>query len=194
MIRARCVSAVFVVMPSAVAISLLAAPSASSCRTSRSREVRRLALPRVDSPWLSGEARAADACSRSEMNSAVAQDRSHGLDQGAAGLGLQHVAARAGVERRLHDLLGVVHGDDQHRHGHLAQYPAGHLEAVQLRQPDIQDHEVRPQLEGQGERLPAGGGFAAYGPGRLAGQDGAHALPHQFVVVRDQDPDGASLS
>ena len=61
------------------------------------------------------------------------------------------------------------------------------LHAVQLWQREVDDQEVGRQLDGPGHRLPPGCRFAADGPSRHGLEDGAHPLPHQLVVVRDND-------
>ena len=100
---------------------------------------------------------------------------------------LEHVARRAGLERRGDLLLldEARHGDDL-RLGELGLDPADRRDAVHVRHQEIHQHDVR--------REPAGHGHALRAVGRLAhdvdvGQEveeGAEAHPDDGVIVDEE--------
>ena len=63
---------------------------------------------------------------------------------------------------------------------------------LSLRHADVHDHHVRPQLQCQFDSLSAVLGFADDLHVRLRLEKAAQSVPHDRVIVRDQDPDPGS--
>jgi hypothetical protein len=179
MIRARCVSAVFVVMPGAFAALYWPDP------------------PRAAADWRSRECTASDylrASARSRRGVRRRGPLGGSLRSGdvdassirSPGLGFEDKAVRPSAHRFLHDLIGVVHRDDEDGHWQGAPNLPRHFDAIHLREGDIEDDEIGLQLERHGERLPSVAGFSAHDPLRVL-EDRAHAVAHELVVVGDEN-------
>ena len=97
---------------------------------------------------------------------------------------LQEVV-RAAVERADLALLVGVAGQDQDRHVEPAAQPADDLDAVDVGQPEVEDHEVGRLGRGQVDGLQPGGG--AEHPLALALQRPAQGMEHLRLVVDHQD-------
>jgi hypothetical protein len=98
----------------------------------------------------------------------VVQQRGDGGDDVVGRGRLQHEAARAGAEHLAHQLLAVVHGEDQQLGmGLQLADVAGDDHAAQIGHADVEDHDVRHQLLGQANGVAAVRGLATDGPTRL---------------------------
>ena len=109
----------------------------------------------------------------------------------------QHVPVRASVEHLRHNLIGIVHGEDEDLRRHGTSNLARSLQAIQLRHADVEDDDVGPKVDGLGHGFTPRARFAAHNPPSVPFQHGAHTLPHHVVVIGDEDPErlhGVSLS
>ena len=96
--------------------------------------------------------------------------------------------------------VGLVVVGGQHHHagpGVVAADLVGGFDPFQLevrRHLDVGDHHVRLQLRRPGEERGGVLGHADHLDTLRGGQEGAHALPYQDVVVAQEDPDGRLVS
>ena len=98
-----------------------------------------------------------------------------------------HDPAAEGLAHGIHLAGGADHQDIQFR-GHLAQL-VHQVQAVDVRQVDVQQHQVRLQASGFGHRLRTGVGHPDDGePGRALDEPGVD-FGHHEVVIDDQDFD-----
>ena len=92
--------------------------------------------------------------------------------------------------QRLEDVfIKVVGGQHEHLDTGGPGQPAGRLDPVQPRHPDVHQDDVGCQLGGPGYRLRAVGGFPDDGDGVLGVKELAEAGPDKFLVVGDEHPD-----
>jgi hypothetical protein len=110
-------------------------------------------------------------------------DARHQLGHGE---GLHHVVVGAEVEA-VHAVVHLVaRREQQHRHPlRAAAQPAQHLEAVDIGQPDVEDHEIEALARRRLDRQLA----ARHHVDRIAlgTQDAGKALVQGSVVLDDQD-------
>ena len=140
---------------------------------------------------------------RSAEIAAACHDRVDGGDDLMRRFVLQQIAARTGLDR-LHHVFGVVvHGQHQHRDLRVAlvqqggQFQPAHAGHVQVHQRQVRQGaslRVLGQAGGQ-EGLGGGGvaGFAHHPQLRHGFQAQPQPVPHQRVVVDQQQPDGVGL-
>jgi hypothetical protein len=121
----------------------------------------------------------------------AAQDGPDGVDERAVGLLLEHVAARAGLER-LEQVAGiVVHGQDDHRgRALLGADGARGLQPGQARHRHVQDAQVRGRGDGLGHRLRAVAGLRDHLEALLPVEQEPQARAHDAVVVGDEQAGG----
>ena len=116
----------------------------------------------------------------------------HGLDQQLRPGVLEQEAARARLERTVHVLVQVERRDHDHRERvrHVGSgEPAGGLDAVQLRHPDVEQADVGRSSRALRHRLAAVGGLTHHLDPRLRVEDHRQAGADQLLVVGDQHPD-----
>jgi hypothetical protein len=104
---------------------------------------------------------------------------------------LEQEATGPGAQRRVHVLVQVEGGQDQHpgavrpvRPGDL---PGG-LDAVHDRHPDVHQDDIGPGPAGLGDGLGAGAGLADDGETLGGADDAAEPGPDQGLIVGDDDP------
>jgi len=79
--------------------------------------------------------------------------------------------------------------EDQHsRFRQNAPNFAGRVEAIQVRHADVHDDDIRFQLFGFFDSVPAVNRFATNFPSASALQQNTNALTDIFMVIRDEDP------
>ena len=116
------------------------------------------------------------------------RQRLDGVDHLAVRLRLQQIAARAGVQHLGDQLVAVVHGEHQHfgRRAGAADL-ARRLDAVEDRQRDIEDRDVRLVLDGEFDRLASIARLGADGEVRIALDQRSQATTNYDVVIGQQD-------
>ena len=146
MMFARCVSAVFTLNPSATATSLLLLPSASSCTISRWRGVRRLRASilalfrrRCLLRLLVQIAVQNDLGDLRREKRLIAAHGVYRSDQVAAGVRLQHIPARSGVEHFADQRIRLVLRQNENFRARIVlDHLARRFQAVQRRHADIE--------------------------------------------------------
>ena len=130
---------------------------------------------------------------RSEVR-LVAPQGIHRGDQVAAGVRFQHIPSGSRVQDLSSQLFGFMHRENQdfHRREFL-QDLAGGLEAVQVGHGDIHDDQIRLVAPRPFHRLPSGERLAHNFPIGLSVEDRPQPLPHDFVIVGDQNAIGHLL-
>src|SRR6266849_7547455 len=109
-------------------------------------------------------------------------------DQITVSVGLENVAARAGLDDVANKLIGEVHREDEDAGlGKGFVDAARGFEAVEVRHADVHDDDVRLELLDEGDRLAAGFGFGADFPALLGGQQAFEAAADDVVIINDED-------
>src|SRR5215475_5611207 len=171
----QCRSTVRRLMPKRVATCLLCSPWASNSRTVRSRSVSWGARDGMLLPPASS-------------------DRADCVDELAAWGGLAQVARRAGLQRAAHVLVVVVGRDHEHPGSRVvAVDPAGGLDAVHARQPDVHQDYRGVELVDENERQFCRLGLADQLNIGVLAEDLPDPVPVQGVVVHHQHPDNVGV-
>ena len=103
---------------------------------------------------------------------------------------LEQVRLGAGPKRLVDVLVAVVDGQgDEPAPRELRADGLHGLDPGQHRKPQVDESDVRTKLPEELHRLLPIPGFTDDGHVTLGGHHGRHALPHEGMVVRDQDPD-----
>ncbi len=123
------------------------------------------------------------------MRLRAAQQRAHAGGELGHGEGFHHVVVGAQVEAVDAVVHRVARGEHQHRHRAAFVHRGGaqaaqHLEAVHLRQADIEDHQVEALLRCGQDRLLAARGDVDRVP--LGFQDATQTGGERRVVFYDQ--------
>ena len=106
----------------------------------------------------------------------------------AGGMSLMQVSGRADAQRGQQ--VGLLLGDGQDQHVDVVEARPdrrAHLDAAQLRHPEVEHQHGGVQLARQRERLAPVRGQAHDLDARLARQQRGGALAHEAVVVGDED-------
>ena len=124
----------------------------------------------------------------------IASARAHladGVDQLLGQVALEHVAARAHLQRLIDALAVGIHGKHDHPGLGVAQDDlARRIDAVHLRHDDVEERDVGTQLARQADRLTAVAGGSDDFEVALRGEEVAYAVGYYSMVVGDEDPEG----
>ena len=110
---------------------------------------------------------------------------------------LEQEPAGAGPQRLVHVLVEVERRQDhdpRRRQRLVAGDPAGRLEAVHHRHPDVHQHHVGVLAGGEGDGLGAVARLADDLDVGLTGEQHREPAAHERLVVGDHDPDRHSAS
>ena len=120
----------------------------------------------------------------------VLADCFEGRDQVRAGILLEDVAARAGGQDVVHNLVRFVDGENQDLGaGVVLEDLAGGLEAVHIGHGDVHDHHVGLETGGGSHGFAARGCFAAHLPiGPRVPDDSGDAAPYDQMIIHQQYP------
>ena len=117
--------------------------------------------------------------------------RPNGLGQNQGRRLLDQIAGGTHLQGAFDVGVVAVGGEDQDSGtGSRREDLPGGPEAVHQRHGDIHHDHVRLQLRGEGHRFATIVGFAHDGDGGIVPQQGTKALPHNQVVIDEQDGDG----
>ena len=188
MMLARWASAVLTLMPRRLATSLLDLPSARSWRISRSRGVRREREDLAGSEEASAIVGGGSADAGGEVGFVMA-DGVDGGEENAVGFVFEDVAAGAGFDDLLNEIIGFVHGEDEDFGvgGRGLADAASGFDAVEEGHADIEDGDVWFELGGFFDGFAAVGGFGADFPAVTRFQERAKAGANDGMIIRDQD-------
>ena len=121
---------------------------------------------------------------------AAARHHVQRFQQIAIGDFFQNEAASAGAHRAHDRILIVIHGKDHDfAFGMIAQDFGSGLDAVQSRQTNIHEDQLRPVQLHELQCVGAGFGFPDHAKFGIALQNGFDAIPHDLVVIHQQDVD-----
>jgi hypothetical protein len=101
-------------------------------------------------------------------------------------IGLQQETPRSNGQHFLHDLFGIVHGQNQN--ASLRQTGVdltSCIEPVQARHPNIKQDNVWFHLVGAFDGFASVFGLATNLPPWVSFEEGADTSPHHFVIIRD---------
>ena len=141
--------------------------------------------PRSDLVRVGVQRQVADAQRRRAARRAAAQQRAHAREQLLALERLDEVVVGARVEALDARLQRVARGQDQDRHVVVGAQRARDLDAVELRQAEVEDHEVGRERAALLERGRAVGGRAHLVA--LHAQRALQRLGDVLVVLDDED-------
>jgi hypothetical protein len=118
----------------------------------------------------------------------VEADGVDGSEEDAVGFVFQDVAASAGLDDLLNEVVGFVHGEDEDfgvwGRGANA---AGGFDTVKEGHADIEDGDIGLEFGGFFDGIAAVGGFGADFPTRAGLEESAEASTDDGMVISDQD-------
>jgi hypothetical protein len=111
-----------------------------------------------------------------------------GVEEDAIGFVFEDVAAGAGFDDLLDEVVGLVHGEDENFGGGRGFADmAGGFDAVEERHADVEDGDVRFVLRGFFDGVATVGGFGANLPAGSRFEESAEASADDGVIIRDQN-------
>jgi hypothetical protein len=106
----------------------------------------------------------------------------------AARIGFEDVAARAGLDQVLCEVIDLVDGEDQDlRWRHSGADLTCRFEAVHLGHPHVEDDDVGTELRRLGHRFAPVGRFGADPPAFMSREQRTNALSNDVVIIGDED-------
>src|SRR5207248_8891968 len=112
----------------------------------------------------------------------------HRREQLSRAVALQHASARSGLHEVGTKLIRFMHGQNQNRRaGNAPGNLTRRVQSIEPRHRDIEQENVGPHFEPELHGLTSILSFAADGPSGLCFKNGAQTLPHQSVIVGDED-------
>jgi hypothetical protein len=127
----------------------------------------------------------------------VLADRLNGLEQISRGVGFDNITAGARIQGLAHHLRRVVLGDKQNFRASVSVLTLDHaagLEAVHSRHGNVKNYDVGMQLGYFFKRLDSVRSFANNLPVTSALQQSSQPLPHNRVIVHQQDANRHTIS
>ena len=109
-------------------------------------------------------------------------------EEDAVGFVFEDVAASAGLDDLLNEVVGFVHGEDEDFGiGGSGTNAASGFDAVEERHADVEDGDVGLEFGGFFDGVAAVGGFGADFPAGTGFEQSAKARADDGVIIRDQD-------
>jgi hypothetical protein len=122
---------------------------------------------------------------------AVMADGIDGGEEDTIGVVLENVAASAGSDDLLNEVVGFVHGKDENLGIARSRTDAGGgVHAIEKRHADIEDGDIGLQLTGFVNGIAAIRGFGADLPPGARFEEGAESGANNGMIIRDKDAQG----
>lgn len=112
----------------------------------------------------------------------------NGGEEDAVGFVFEDVAASAGMDNSLNEVVGFVHGENEDFCGRRDRAnAAGGIDAIEERHADVQDGDIGFEFAGFVDGVASIGGLGAHFPSGAGFEESAKTGANDGMVIRDQD-------